>query len=162
MPVPNDHRVWGGAASGREPKKSLAFARPWASVFEDSYVVVDNSIFTNNKPQTTMERHLEEANKLNNHIHIHTNTQYTALNIASYVHIPRYSLSRPLDTQPSLGRTHFSLFGHTSSLRSRRSCFDLPGTLEQFSMERIPSTSDQHDRTPRVQLPMQCSIEHIS
>jgi len=122
----------------------------------------DNSIFTNNKPQTTMERHLEEANKLNNHIHIHTNTQYTALNIASYVHIPRYSLSRPLDTQPSLGRTHFSLFGHTSSLRSRRSCFDLPGTLEQFSMERIPSTSDQHDRTPRVQLPMQCSIEHIS
>jgi hypothetical protein len=70
VPVPNDHRVWGGAASGREPKKSLAFARPWASVFEDSYVVVDNSIFTNNKPQRN-----DTSKKLTNSTTTSTSTQ---------------------------------------------------------------------------------------
>jgi hypothetical protein len=59
-------------------------------------------------------------------------------------------------------RSHFLLSGHNSSLRSRRSRFGLPSTLENFSMERIPSTSDQHDHTPRVQPPMKCSIKHIS
>jgi len=54
------------------------------------------------KQQTTTEQHLEETNKLNNHIYIYTNMQYTTSNIASYVHIPRYSLSRSLGTQPYL------------------------------------------------------------